>query len=61
MYIICIWIYCSVPVAVSSVTLTSTMKSCDGSSFITIVTDNKPSSSSTEYSDCSNDTTNRAR
>ena len=57
-YIIII-ICSSVPLAVSSVTLTSTIKSCDGSSFIVIVTDNKRSSSATEYSDSSNDTTNR--
>ena len=56
---VCMYIRSSVPLAVSSVTLTSTIKSCDGSSFIVIVTDNKPSSSATEYSDSSNDTTNR--
>ena len=47
------------PVAVPSVIVTSTITSCDATSFVVIVTDNGPSSLVTKYSDCSNDTTSR--
>ena len=45
------------PIAVPSVTVTSTIKSSDGSSFIVIATDNALFSSAPKYSDCSIDTT----
>ena len=49
--------YLCLPVAVTSLTVTSTMISFDATSLSVILTDNELSPLATKYSDCSNDTT----
>ena len=53
----CTYMLTCLPVAVSSVIVTSIITSSDATSLIVIVTDNEPFSLGTKYSDCSKDIT----